>query len=362
MSTIRKRRMGRKSPANYIPRLLALWAGTCLFLSICFSQNKITGIVVDSETTQPISDAVVYFGNSFYGTSTNLKGEFTIPSIPNGDFELIVSRVGYLPYKEFIHFGTDQIRDTLIKLIADPVFLNETTARMGGETDRLPSRLFPSSADNCYCLYGIDSTLPIGILIASKILYMYAIEPIRLDSEYYLRVWALVFNSNDTPIVMDLKNDILLNIIKPHSAYNSLHPIPIVDAGADNRDTSLLTVLNTKVGRTLEGISEQRSIFLHAADRFDFLMGGRPWSGENAPPDYVAGINPLNLFRIFNKCEYVTRLAKYRIFPKCGVQGFLHYLIPGFISQQDLRIFYSYKYSISISSQTGSLNVDFKTN
>jgi CarboxypepD_reg-like domain len=68
----------------------------------------ISGIVVDSATHEPLSYANVYLNKSAFGTTTDLKGKFTLANLPVGSCEIIVSYVGFKPLvtKLFIKSGT----------------------------------------------------------------------------------------------------------------------------------------------------------------------------------------------------------------------------------------------------------------
>jgi hypothetical protein len=60
--------------------------------SFLFSQITIRGTVYDQNG--PLQGTAVYFNNTMIGTTTNKKGEFSIP-IKEGDHQLIVSYLGY---------------------------------------------------------------------------------------------------------------------------------------------------------------------------------------------------------------------------------------------------------------------------
>lgn len=64
-----------------------------LFISsFCFSQITIKGTVYDKNGV--LEGAAVYFNNTMIGTTTNEKGEFTLP-VKEGQHQLIVSYLGY---------------------------------------------------------------------------------------------------------------------------------------------------------------------------------------------------------------------------------------------------------------------------
>jgi len=59
-----------------------------------FSQS-IKGVVLDGKTNEPIESASVYFDNTTIGTSTNDKGEFSLPYKEGIKSALIISYLGY---------------------------------------------------------------------------------------------------------------------------------------------------------------------------------------------------------------------------------------------------------------------------
>ena len=69
---------------------------TLLFLTAftTFSQS-IKGVVLDNKTNEPIESASVYFDNTTIGTSTNDKGEFSLPYKEGIKSALIISYLGY---------------------------------------------------------------------------------------------------------------------------------------------------------------------------------------------------------------------------------------------------------------------------
>lgn len=69
-----------------------------LLLIVCssvYSQNAISGKLIDQETKLPIIGGNVYLTKLENGTITNLDGEFKLTNIPDGEFNMVVSFVGY---------------------------------------------------------------------------------------------------------------------------------------------------------------------------------------------------------------------------------------------------------------------------
>lgn len=84
---------------------------TFLFQLITFvgfaQTGVIRGIVLDGRTSKPLPYASVYFNQTTIGTNSNERGEFTLTNLAVGEYELIVSYVGYEPYQKKFSIETD---------------------------------------------------------------------------------------------------------------------------------------------------------------------------------------------------------------------------------------------------------------
>lgn len=67
-----------------------------LFYIFNASAAEIHGTVKNSETGEPLSEANIKIANSPRGTTTNEKGEYSIKNIEPGNYELLVSYMGYV--------------------------------------------------------------------------------------------------------------------------------------------------------------------------------------------------------------------------------------------------------------------------
>jgi hypothetical protein len=105
--------------SNPVKRL----GGIVLFLLIgaqAFSQSRLSGKVIQSETGQPIPLASVYLNNTSLGTTTNEKGEFSIPQIPPGKYRLVVSSIGFDTWSQLIDTHSPaQVLNIALKPAAD---------------------------------------------------------------------------------------------------------------------------------------------------------------------------------------------------------------------------------------------------
>lgn len=77
--------------------------------------GSVKGKIVDGTTQQPLPYAHVYFNNTSIGTYTDAQGNFLLTHIP-GVHDLIVSHVGYEPYKTRIKISSDEVPSYLIRL------------------------------------------------------------------------------------------------------------------------------------------------------------------------------------------------------------------------------------------------------
>ncbi len=93
-----------------------------IFLNIGYlhSQILIHGIVSDRTTKEALPGAVVYFPEIHKGTTTDKNGKFILENLQNGDFEMIVSLIGY--ENKIIRLRTDTVKKPLTILLKPQTF------------------------------------------------------------------------------------------------------------------------------------------------------------------------------------------------------------------------------------------------
>lgn len=79
--------------------LLSCWLGTALAAQ---AQGRITGVVQDSVTHEPLSFASVFLANTTLGATTNENGAFVLERVPKGTYDIVGSYVGYKLSKQSI--------------------------------------------------------------------------------------------------------------------------------------------------------------------------------------------------------------------------------------------------------------------
>ena len=86
--------MPRYLLACFIVLLLGLSARPAL------AQFTVSGVAHDSLTREPLSFASVFLAKTTYGTITDEAGRFTLPDVAAGNYELVVSYLGYQLYQQ----------------------------------------------------------------------------------------------------------------------------------------------------------------------------------------------------------------------------------------------------------------------
>lgn len=91
--------------APFLRRLLLLTLSLLGLLTAVPAPGQVgtlTGQVRDSVTQAPLELASLFLANTTYGASTNEKGQFSLPSVPVGQYDLVISYLGYKLYKRSI--------------------------------------------------------------------------------------------------------------------------------------------------------------------------------------------------------------------------------------------------------------------
>ncbi|MFC6100292.1 carboxypeptidase-like regulatory domain-containing protein [Olivibacter domesticus] len=103
---------------------------TYLSMLIClpilgYSQVVLQGKVVNGQNDKPISGASVFLNSSSIGSSANALGEFSFPISQPGNYEVVVSSIGYEPLVFMLQVTEEKLAPRLIKLKPAPNILDE---------------------------------------------------------------------------------------------------------------------------------------------------------------------------------------------------------------------------------------------
>ncbi len=107
-----------------------LFLATFLFSITGFSQQTITGFVLDAETSQPLEGASVFAQNTTIGAVTKGDGSFTL-SLNKGGYELVISFTGYASQRITIETGESKTLN--IQLKKEDQSLSEVVIRSSNE-------------------------------------------------------------------------------------------------------------------------------------------------------------------------------------------------------------------------------------
>ncbi|WP_139378721.1 carboxypeptidase-like regulatory domain-containing protein [Parapedobacter luteus] len=105
--------------------IMVLLAAAIGWLAPVYAQQRLVGKVVRAENDEPIAGASVFINNTTYGTSSANNGDFELPAIATGTYEIIVSAVGYHTYAMPIDLSGRQPAFLHIKLEAKQTMLEE---------------------------------------------------------------------------------------------------------------------------------------------------------------------------------------------------------------------------------------------
>ncbi|MFC2135470.1 TonB-dependent receptor domain-containing protein [Bacteroidota bacterium] len=123
------------------------------YSNILFAQSGLlTGIVLDSETNQPLAAANIFINEIQLNTTSNLSGNFLINNIQADYYTLTISHVGYKTETTKIIVMKNQTTNLEIKLSVSPISMGEVTVS-STKSDKLTR----------------DVSLPMEVVSAKKI-------------------------------------------------------------------------------------------------------------------------------------------------------------------------------------------------
>ena len=76
-----------------------------------FAQGNINGYLHDSSTGEPLIYANIMLANTSLGTASDVHGYYVITGIPNGNYKLIISMMGYEQMEKEIVINSNELRE-----------------------------------------------------------------------------------------------------------------------------------------------------------------------------------------------------------------------------------------------------------
>ena len=302
----------------------------------------ISGLIIDEETIKPLENVIVFLANTFWGKSTDTLGKFILTNIESGEYDLIISRVGYIRQTKHLQVNKNDTLFYEIKLVAQPIQAGEVEI-LGERSESVKPNLnlFPMANDNAYCVYGNGESLPIGILFTDSALYMYALDTALVDSEKYIRLWLLYYNLMEQPFELNPVDCIKINVqgknriyknIKPENKSSILQMIP---------NEGVVRIIKERVAQTIQtlllfqkliqpGYIRSRGINIDAKQGTDYDKSGKMeirWNFQKDPA--LKGASTDYISSIYSLCVSDGLLKRHIVYPNNGVHGFLFFPYPG---------------------------------
>ena len=106
-----------------------------LLTASLFSQTRIDGRIVDKSTSEPLVGVNVFFSKTTWGATTDDNGFYTLTNIPAGQYELVVSMIGYEVEREQMIIKTDERFTLNFRLQSRAILMSEVNVT--ANTDRV---------------------------------------------------------------------------------------------------------------------------------------------------------------------------------------------------------------------------------
>ena len=107
----------------------------CLPLFV-IAQINISGSVTDISTNKPVENASVILSNTSIGAKTDNSGAFTLRYAKSGQYDLVISIIGYETYHKVITVTNENIVLEDVKITGKTTLLKEVVIRPDAEMER----------------------------------------------------------------------------------------------------------------------------------------------------------------------------------------------------------------------------------
>ena len=115
--------------------MIASLALVLLLTVSLFSQTRIDGRIVDKSTSEPLVGVNVFFSKTTWGATTDDNGFYTLTNIPAGQYELVVSMIGYEVEREQMIIKSDERFTLNFRLQSRAILMSEINVTV--KTDRV---------------------------------------------------------------------------------------------------------------------------------------------------------------------------------------------------------------------------------
>ena len=105
--------------------MIASLALVLLLTVSLFSQTRIDGRIIDKSTSEPLVGVNVFFSKTTWGATTDDNGFYTLTNIPAGQYELVVSMIGYEVEREQMFIKSDERFTLNFRLQSRAILMSE---------------------------------------------------------------------------------------------------------------------------------------------------------------------------------------------------------------------------------------------
>ncbi|MFI5252516.1 MAG: carboxypeptidase-like regulatory domain-containing protein [Bacteroidota bacterium] len=337
--------------------VLMLWP--VRLLSQTDTKTVITGKIIDAETGGALDKAIVYLANTALGNSSGKDGLFKISFVPRGEYQMVISRVGYERQTLTVKIEKTDSLYYAITLHPQPIRTNEIEV-LGERPKELKLRyggmLFPKDKPKMYCVYSPVSAVPVGVFYSDSAYYMYSLETTVIDSQKFIRLWLLYKNQSNTPYSFDSKECVKLHMTGTQHSYTDIKPLPPSTVYAITDSFGTIASMRQTVGKSIINLAIQRSKFMLQMGYFisSDLLEPKPiedWS--------LSG----TMYGVYRRSVAYGVLDSYMVHPGASVNGYIYFSFPGGDAESLASGYFDpleYVYQIEIMTQTGSKFLEFE--
>jgi hypothetical protein len=315
------------------------------------NNSVITGQVIDSDNGNVLDKVIVYLANTPLGNSSDKDGKFRISFIPKGEYQLIISRVGYERKNISVKIANSDSLFYEIKLQQRPISTGEIEVL--GERPkelRYGGMLFPKDNPHMYCVYSPVSEIPVGVFYTDSAFYMYSLETTFIDSQKFIRLWLLYKNQSHAAYHLNPMECVKLHIQGKHRSYTNIPPIPPSTITALTESIGTVKAISATVGKSITNLAIQRAKFIAQMGS----LVGAPYDFHTQPLEdwTLSG----RMFGTFRRSLNSGVMERYVVDPECSVNGYIYFSFPEATNYAETL---EYLYRFEIMTQTGSKFIEF---
>ncbi|WP_375417772.1 carboxypeptidase-like regulatory domain-containing protein [uncultured Hymenobacter sp.] len=186
-------------------RLFLLACSWLLALGAAQAQGRLSGVVRDSTTNEPLAFASVFLANTTLGTTTTEQGEFEFKRVPKGTYDVVGSYVGYRLSKQSVTVGAAAAPQQLtLRLASNGNQLGEVVVQPAPnkpeEFQRFSEMLLGQSSFSEQCRISNPEQVRVFYDDSTRELTARAREFVQIDNDalgYRLKYYGLYFAYDD---------------------------------------------------------------------------------------------------------------------------------------------------------------------